>query len=73
MNLIIRSHQLTREGFLYSFIQKNLVTIWTVPNHLNRVGNPAAIMEITQHLERKFHLFDTEECRLVENNYILEK
>jgi len=58
LDLIARAHQLAMEGYQILFEKKNLVTVWSAPNYCYRCGNLASIMEVTENLERKFHVFE---------------
>eukprot|EP01126_Amoeba_proteus_P052336 TRINITY_DN6310_c0_g1_i1.p1 TRINITY_DN6310_c0_g1~~TRINITY_DN6310_c0_g1_i1.p1 ORF type:complete len:414 (+),score=60.75 TRINITY_DN6310_c0_g1_i1:267-1508(+) len=45
LDLIVRSHQLCQEGFMWWF-DKKLVNIWSAPNYTYTCGNKASIMYV---------------------------
>ena len=66
---LIRAHQLCMEGYQVIF-QEKMVTVWSAPNYLYRVGllqnlflinsilgNMASILEIDENLEKNFVRF----------------
>lgn len=58
LDLIARAHQLVQEGYQYWFDEK-LVTIWSAPNYIYRMGNKASLMKVSEKGDREFMIFDT--------------
>lgn len=57
LELIARAHQLVMEGYKTMF-DNNLVTVWSAPNYVYKMGNIASIMEFDEHLNRTFRIFE---------------
>lgn len=53
---IVRSNQLCMDGYQVLFNNK-LSTVWSAPNFCYRCGNVAAIVEVSETLERHFNTF----------------
>lgn len=53
---VLRSHQPAMNGYNYMFRGK-LCTVWSAPNYCYYIGNDASILEIDEHMNKKFVIF----------------
>lgn len=67
LDLICRSHQLVMDGYKTMF-NSTLVTVWSAPNYCYRCGNVASILELDEHLEKNFKIFECAPDEVCETN-----
>ncbi|XP_030649500.1 serine/threonine-protein phosphatase 4 catalytic subunit A isoform X2 [Chanos chanos] len=57
IHMICRAHQLVMEGYKWHF-NETVLTVWSAPNYCYRCGNVAAILELDEHLQKEFIIFE---------------
>ncbi|XP_051572144.1 serine/threonine-protein phosphatase 4 catalytic subunit A-like isoform X2 [Myxocyprinus asiaticus] len=57
ISMICRAHQLVMEGYKWHF-NETVLTVWSAPNYCYRCGNVAAILELDEHLQKEFIIFE---------------
>lgn len=57
MNRVYRAHQLCKDGYQVLFDGK-LATVWSAPNYMYRHENLASILELDEHLNEYFNMFE---------------
>ena len=57
MNKVYRAHQLCKDGYQIVFEGK-LATVWSAPNYCHRYENLASILELDEHLNEYFNIFE---------------
>ncbi|PVD37859.1 hypothetical protein C0Q70_00461 [Pomacea canaliculata] len=57
LSLVARAHQAVNEGYQW-WHNQNVVTTFSAPNYMYRLGNLAAIMQISEDMTYKFVQFD---------------
>jgi hypothetical protein len=56
LELIARAHQVIQEGYKYRF-DDQLITVWSAPNYMYRVGNVASVLALDGNLQRELKVF----------------
>lgn len=67
LELLCRSHQLVMEGYRVMF-DDLLVTVWSAPNYCYRCMNVASILELDEHLNKNFKLFEAAPAEVYEQS-----
>jgi len=56
LKMLVRSHQLCKDGYLAQFNDK-VLTVWSAPNYCYRMGNKASVLTIDEDLKHSFTTF----------------
>uniref|UniRef100_A0A7S2TQD6 Serine/threonine-protein phosphatase n=1 Tax=Lotharella oceanica TaxID=641309 RepID=A0A7S2TQD6_9EUKA len=57
LKMLVRSHQLCKDGYQTQFNNK-VLTVWSAPNYCYRMGNKASVLTIDKDLKYSFTTFD---------------
>ncbi|XP_043853771.1 LOW QUALITY PROTEIN: serine/threonine-protein phosphatase 4 catalytic subunit-like [Dromiciops gliroides] len=57
IDMIYGAHQLVMEGYKWHF-NETVLTVWLAPIYCYRCGNVAAILELDEHLQKDFIIFE---------------
>ncbi|KAI8871801.1 putative serine/threonine protein phosphatase 4 catalytic subunit [Ramicandelaber brevisporus] len=57
LDMMARAHQLVMEGYRETF-GALCVTVWSAPNYCYRCGNVASILQLDEHLNKNYVIFD---------------
>lgn len=59
VDLIVRAHQLAEEGYKWHFNKEQLVTVWSAPNYMYRIGNKASVLKVDENLNKELVVFES--------------